>query len=462
MFRISSEVINRQKLMQALTDDQSGGFVSFEGWVRNHNEGKLVSALEYEAFEELAAKEGQRICEEAKQKFNVRGVSCQHRVGFLKLGEIAVWIGASAAHRDDAFKAARYVIDEIKHRLPIWKKEHYVALEPKWVFCRDHHHHVHFHAEEFYAKQTKVVEQGTLQAASVLLIGAGGLGCPAATALAAAGVGNITLVDFDKISISNIHRQFLFSPNLVGEKKALVAKARLLEMNPFIKVQAVVDSFHAGNAADLLAGHNLVLDCTDNMESKFLIHDACLRAGVPLISASIYQHEGQIRTFDFEHGCLRCVAEKTPDDGLLGNCNDFGVLGAWVATLGSMQAAQAVEFLQHEKNSTTADTLYFDFKHLRGMSIKNARREGCQHCQGHFSLEEDHLELGAGELPSTDHLLVDIRNEADDAFLDRYLKESRKVVVCCHRGVRSKRLVKKLRGEGHNHFFSLRGGASSL
>src|ERR1700680_240562 len=119
----------------ALADPQCGGYAAFEGWVRDLNEGARVTALEYEAFAPLAVKEAQRILEEAAVRFGGAHAACIHRVGKLKVGELAVWVGVSAAHRDEAFRACRYIIDEVKHRLPIWKKEHYENGDTGWVNC---------------------------------------------------------------------------------------------------------------------------------------------------------------------------------------------------------------------------------------------------------------------------------------------------------------------------------------
>jgi len=126
MFNLSSHPLNRDKLHAEMAQNAAGAIVVFEGWVRNHNEGKKVSSLEYQVYPELALKEGEKILREAKEKFNLHEARAVHREGHLALGEIAIWIGATASHRDDAFKATRYVIDEIKYRLPVWKKEHYV------------------------------------------------------------------------------------------------------------------------------------------------------------------------------------------------------------------------------------------------------------------------------------------------------------------------------------------------
>lgn len=447
MFKISNLNLNRDDLIAELSDDRAGAIVVFEGWVRDHNEGKKVKSLEYQVYHELALKEGQKILDEAKAKFNLHDVHCVHREGHLKLGEIAVWIGVTSSHRDDAYKASRFVIDEIKHRLPVWKKEHYVEQSPEWVFCRHHHHHVHFEESDYYQKQVKIVDQAKLKAARVLVVGAGGLGCPVLVNLASAGVGHLTIVDPDSISITNIHRQTLFSPNLVGEKKAIVAANRMMELNPFIKVSPIVSRIKVEHI-----NHDLVIDCTDNMDTKYFLHDACHKLRVPLISASVYQSEGQIRTFVPGEGCLRCHNETTPDDGLLGNCNDFGVLGVTTSVIGSVQASEAISFLSTGKNSTQSHTMFFNLKDLSQMRIKNSKREDCKVCAGEVSLGESDLEVEGGME------ILDIRNLTDEEI---YQMRPHKVALCCHRGVRSKKLALELRSHGHE-VYSLKGGACSL
>ena len=134
-FRFLQTPIDVASARKDLEDFGAGGFVSFEGWVRDHNEGQEVSRLEYEAFEELAVKEGDRIVAEALRKFPIKRALCIHRVGSLALGEMAVWVAVSAVPRPEAFDACRYIIDEVKHRVPIWKKEHYRSGDSGWVNC---------------------------------------------------------------------------------------------------------------------------------------------------------------------------------------------------------------------------------------------------------------------------------------------------------------------------------------
>ena len=135
-FAISDRQISDRELKQQLLNHSCGACVSFEGWVRNHNDGRPVMKLEYEVYRPLAIAEGERILQEVCQRFEVADAACVHREGLLELGDTAVIAAAVAAHRDDAFKACRYIIDEVKRRLPIWKREHYSDGETLWVNCQ--------------------------------------------------------------------------------------------------------------------------------------------------------------------------------------------------------------------------------------------------------------------------------------------------------------------------------------
>jgi len=134
-FRFAHSAIDATAGRREILDVAAGAYVSFEGWVRDHNEGREVVRLEYEAFQELALKEGERIIAEALRRFPVKHALCVHRVGTLALSDMAVWVGVSSVHRGEAFDACRYIIDEVKHRVPIWKKEHYRNGDSGWVNC---------------------------------------------------------------------------------------------------------------------------------------------------------------------------------------------------------------------------------------------------------------------------------------------------------------------------------------
>ena len=133
MFALSPETIDGAALREKLEDASAGGCVTFEGWVRNENEGREVRQLEYEGYEAVAVKEGQNVLDEALEKYDVLHAECVHRVGQLEVGDVAVWIGVSAGHRTAAFDACRYIIEQVKHRLPIWKKETYADGDSGWL-----------------------------------------------------------------------------------------------------------------------------------------------------------------------------------------------------------------------------------------------------------------------------------------------------------------------------------------
>ncbi len=135
MFELSHKALDRNELIEHCEDVYCGGFVSFEGWVRDHNHGQKVSHLIYEAYEVLALSEGKKVLVEALEKFAIHKAYCVHRLGQLELKEMAIWVGVSAAHRDVAYQASQYIIDEIKSRVPIWKKEFYTDGQISWVNC---------------------------------------------------------------------------------------------------------------------------------------------------------------------------------------------------------------------------------------------------------------------------------------------------------------------------------------
>ncbi len=135
MFAISNEPLLTEDLYKSMQNSSAGALLVFDGRVRDHNEGKAVGSLEYQAWEALCIKEADKIISEAKQKFHVLEIRCVHRVGHLEIGDCAVWLGVLSGHRGDGFAACRYVIDEVKHRLPIWKREHYLNESSEWVKC---------------------------------------------------------------------------------------------------------------------------------------------------------------------------------------------------------------------------------------------------------------------------------------------------------------------------------------
>lgn len=205
----------------------------------------------------------------------------------------------------------------------------------------------------YYDRQLRVPGWGmkgqeTLAQSTVLVVGVGGLGCPVLAALARAGVGKLVFCDPDNVEMSNLPRQTLFTPADVGRPKVVAAAQVLAAANPWIALVPQAERVVAGNVRALVEDADLVIDGTDNFATKFLVHDACRSAGVPLVLASLYQWEAQVMVFPFrpgEPGCWRCLYSEAPEDGCVGVCADVGVAGALAGAAGNLQALAAIRLL---------------------------------------------------------------------------------------------------------------------
>lgn len=506
-FEISGEPLDIQSLTASLTDRTAGALASFEGWVRDHNDGRQVDGLDYEIFTPLALAEGAAILEEARQKFKVNAIRAVHRHGMLAIGDCAVWVGVVSAHRDEAFRACRYVIDEVKHRLPIWKKEHYRDGTAEWVNCQhpgaahaDHTHgdgHSHppaFAEADFYARQIRLPEVGTegqakLKAARVLIVGAGGLGSPAGLMLAAAGVGTIGILEFDKLEASNLHRQVLYEAADVGQPKAEMAAKRLMAQNPFIDVKIHATKADAATLPALFGQYDVVLDCTDNFATKYLLADAAILYGVPVVQASIHRFEGQLLTIDpkSDGGCLRCLWPAPPPEGLIGNCAEVGVLGVTPGLFGTLQASEALKIILGLPGVLNRHLLIMDALSLDTRKIARRKDADCPICGAHPTIHElQRRENAAHELDVADltpealarFRIVDLRETEERgeyplpaAHHSPFTKfdatnptfdNSKPVLLVCAQGRRSQAATQQLRAQGWNDVFSLIGGAKSL
>jgi adenylyltransferase/sulfurtransferase len=188
--------------------------------------------------------------------------------------------------------------------------------------------------------------QETLKNASVLLVGAGGLGSPAATYLAAAGVGRIGLVDFDTVEASNLQRQILYGTSDVGRPKLEAASERLQDLNPHVEVERHELRLTSDNALDVIDDYDVVADGTDNFPTRYLVNDACVMTGTPNVYASIFRFEGQVSVFATEDGpCYRCLYEEPPPPGLVPSCAEGGVLGILPGFIGTLQATEVIKLL---------------------------------------------------------------------------------------------------------------------
>jgi adenylyltransferase/sulfurtransferase len=188
--------------------------------------------------------------------------------------------------------------------------------------------------------------QEKLKAARVLLIGAGGLGSPAALYLAAAGVGTLGLVDFDNVDVTNLQRQILHGTKDVGRPKLLSARERIADVNPHVRLETYETALTSKNALDILSGYDIVVDGTDNFATRYLVNDACVLLGKPNVYGSIFRFEGQASVFALPGGpCYRCLFPEPPPPGLVPSCAEGGVLGVLPGLVGTIQATEAIKLI---------------------------------------------------------------------------------------------------------------------
>ena len=225
--------------------------------------------------------------------------------------------------------------------------------------------------------------QERLKSARVVVIGAGGLGSPAALYLAAAGVGTLGLVDCDRVEISNLQRQVLFDSAAVGRLKTEAARERLLALNPEISVVAHTLPLRAQNVLEVLRGYDLVLDGTDRLTTRYLVNDACVLLGKPLVSAAIHRFEGHAMTYLPGRGpCYRCLFPAA-EEGVVASCAEAGVLGVLPGVLGAIQATEAVKILTGIGEPIVGRLVTYDALELRFLELPVTRRADCAVCGEH-------------------------------------------------------------------------------
>lgn len=238
-------------------------------------------------------------------------------------------------------------------------------------------------------REIGVAGQEKLKGAKVLVIGAGGLGSPSILYLAAAGVGTIGIVDFDKVDISNLQRQVLFDTADVGVPKAEAAAKRLRALNPDINVIAHQVDLRAHNVLDIFKGYDLILDGTDRFATRYLVNDACVILGKPLVSAAIHRFEGQALTYLPDRGpCYRCLFPEPPTDGLVPNCAEAGVLGVLPGVLGTIQATEAIKLITGIGEPLIGRLLTYDAMEMRFGEFNLSRRRDCAACGDHPTIVE--------------------------------------------------------------------------
>lgn len=243
---------------------------------------------------------------------------------------------------------------------------------------------IHRYSRHILLPEVGGTGQARLRDARVLVVGAGGLGCPLVLYLAAAGVGTIGIVDHDRIELSNLQRQIAHTTDSIGMGKARSAARAAASINPGILIEAHETRITAGNAADLIGGYDIVCDGTDNFPARFLIADACVLGRRTLVSAAVLRFEGQLSVFKphaaDDAPCYRCLYPEAPPDGLVPSCGEAGVLGAVTGVMGTLQATETLKEILGIGESLSGRLLIWDALASRFRTIRLRRDPSCALC----------------------------------------------------------------------------------
>ena len=338
--------------------------------------------------------------------------------------------------------------------------------------------------------------QEKLKSAKVLIIGAGGLGCPVAMYLGAAGVGRVGIIDFDKVDVSNLHRQIAFHKNDVGQFKAEVLKERLQANNPYIEVKVYKERFSIENASTLFDEYDVIVDGCDNFGTRYLSNDAAFFAGKPLVYGAIHKFQGQASVFNLNNGpCYRCLFPEPPDADSVPNCAEAGVLGVLPGIIGTIQATEAIKLILGTESSLSGRFMTYDAMKMSFNEFKLGKNPSCPLCSDKAqikSLEEIEIlcssqqekqNSGVEILPEEvenllssgkDLMIIDLREEYEReiccitgsehiplsmlANISKMLPTDKKIIFYCHKGQRSLEAVRTVRDQGFKNCYSLAGG----
>ncbi len=350
------------------------------------------------------------------------------------------------------------------------------------------------------------VGQQKLKSAKILVVGAGGLGSPAALYLAAAGVGTLGIADFDQVETSNLHRQLLHSDETVGQSKTSSAAQRLSKINPLITLNEHPDGVTADNAVSLFESYDVIVDGTDNFGARYLNNDAAVRAKRPLVFGSVYKFEGQISVFAPHLGgpCYRCLFPSPPPPGSVPGCGEVGVLGALCGVIGSWQALEAIKLITGTGDPLLGRLVVYDALAAGTSALPFERVQTCAACKQSNNLPslqaEDYEAMVCAPAPSTPSMttgeypleisvtetkailddpsvkarLIDVREphefsicsiEGAERIPMRQIPEhiatlphDEHMLIHCHHGGRSLRVTQFLRENGFNAVTNVGGG----
>ncbi len=366
------------------------------------------------------------------------------------------------------------------------------------------HEEIHRYSRHLLIPDVGLEGQRKLKAASVLIVGTGGLGSPVALYLAAAGVGRIGLVDYDVVDFSNLQRQIVHGESRLGDLKVESARDRLLDLNPEIQVDIHNTFLSSDNAFEIAEPYDIIIDGTDNFPTRYLVNDLCVLTGKANVYGSIYRFDGQASVFDARVGpCYRCLFPEPPPPGLVPSCAEGGVLGVLPGTIGSIQATEALKLILGIGEPLIGRLLLYDALDLSFQTVKLQKNPDCKVCGKDPEVTElidyedfcgipahDHEEGSAGEQwditapelaeklkRGEDLRLIDVR-EPHELEISRLegeeliplgqfashlsdLDSSQEIVLFCKSGTRSTRALEILASAGFKKVKNLKGGINA-
>ena len=362
------------------------------------------------------------------------------------------------------------------------------------------------YARHLVLPQVGEAGQERLARASVLIVGLGGLGSPAALYLAAAGVGRLGLMDFDTVAVHNLQRQVLYGTSDVGEAKTAAAHARLEALNPLVAIDTWVMALTRENARGIVAGYDVVIDATDSFGTRYLLNDACLLEGKPCVQGSVHRFEGRLSVYGAAAGpCYRCVHPTPPAPGSVEDCATGGVLGVLPGIVGAMQATEAIKLILGVGEPLVGRLLLIDALTMRMHEVQVAKDPTCEWCGTRSRTELESIDESCAPATPIDAssnssvsastmipsnitpadlsvrlargealYLLDVREawEVDVAVIEgsntipmsnvparvAEIPRDREVVVICHHGMRSAMVADYLRSAGVPQVLNLTGG----
>ena len=342
--------------------------------------------------------------------------------------------------------------------------------------------------------------QEKLKKAKVLIVGAGGLGSPAAIYLAAAGVGTIGIADYDKVEASNLQRQVLYSNEDIGQQKTTIIKNKINNINPNTKIRTHNEKLTSENALEIIKNYDLVIDGSDNFPTRYLVNDACVLLNKPNVYGSVYRFDGQASVFNYNNGpCYRCLFPNPPPAHLVPNCAEAGVLGVLPGVIGMVQATEAIKIILGKGKILSGRLLVYNAMSMTFMELNVKKNKNCPICSENATItglidyeqfcnniKNNKEEITVKELKQMidnkeDFVLVDTREKIEQALckienaklasfseiargnleIFNNIGKNKKIVLYCHTGNRSAYALKMLKGKGYKNAKNLIGGINA-